>query len=257
MLECKLGPWKLGLVRYLNALPFHLHLNIAPNSLQFDVPTRLNTDFRKKTLDLSLVSATEFLDGTYHCLPLGISASHAVLSVNLYIREHVDDLDGVVIGLTSQSSASVALLKVICHHFWKMKPHFKTLEGPFSNYAAFLLIGDDALEKQHISGYRRVDLGEVWREETHLPFVFALFATHHEPKLMRPLQTALETSLNLCASDPENLIKAAHTISGLSLLLLAKYYSLFSYRLDEKEFEGLKLFSNLRSSCTKEPSLKA
>lgn len=227
---------RLGLVQYLNALPFHISLNVNNLQITYGHPTELNAALATHRLDAALTSAVE--RSSYKQLPLGICCSGPVLSVSLFLNRPL--VDGIRIALTSKSATSVALLKVLCHHFWRVTPLFVREEEP---HEGKLLIGDEALRHK---GFH-IDLGEAWWRETHLPFVFALLLSHEDIETT-PLQTALESSLNWSASHFPHLIEEALKRSSLPKPLLEQYYRSLHYRLAEKEWEGLQLFSTLYRS---------
>jgi putative solute-binding protein len=236
----------IGFVSYLNAIPMHLYLQSAAATLHFDVPSALNKALKEGKLDACLSSATVALDEGYEYLPYCIAAKNEILSVNLYVKDTVTDLSSVCIALTSQSNASISLLKVLCHHLWKVTPNFTLLNSPLHSHEAFLLIGDQALQTLHMPGYKVIDLAKSWTELTQLPFVFALFTYKKHTAALDPLVENLETSLLCSEMHMDQVVLAAQKRSSLESTLLRRYYTLCTYRLGEKEREGLNLFARLR-----------
>lgn len=240
---------QIGIVEYINALPFYFPLQIGElqteHTFTYDIPSRLNTQLREGKLDMALTSCSEYLDGTYQLLPgYCIGAHKEILSVNLYLQ---GKLDGGRIGLTHHSATSIALLKVLCHHFWKEKPNFVPLQEG-EKYDGFLLIGDNALKKMTIPGYRTIDLASAWYEATRLPFVFAVIAVREG---IQCDGDEFEAALQWSEANRERLVEAAYTQTGLPKNLINRYYDVCCYRLGEKELEGLQLFKNLRESVSK------
>lgn len=244
----------IGCVSYLNALPFVLpfQYHYLPTTHRFvlDIPSVLNTQMRSGNLDLALTSCLESLEGGHRPLEgFCISSKERVLSVNLYARVPLSALNGVTIALTHHSKTSVALLKVLCHSFWKVTPHFTSLqrEHPLETYEAFLLIGDEALEKKEIPGYFTYDLAEAWYVETGLPFVFALFSVRKgtDPARLIPVQQQLTCALDWSEKNLPLIEEEAYKRSRLPKTLLHEYYSLLNYRLGEKEKQALKTFYQL------------
>lgn len=227
---------RLGLVQYLNALPFHIALNTNDLKLTFAHPTQLNALLSTKQLEGALTSSVA--GSSYKQLPLGIACEGPVMSVALFLDGAPKD--GMSIALTSASATSVALLKVLCHHFWRVSPHFVCEEEP---HAGKLLIGDEALSQKG----PRIDLGEAWKCETGLPFVFATLQTHPDIETTH-LQQTLEGSLEWAERHLHAVVDTAHTRSSLPKPLLQNYYQALHYRLEEKEWKGLQLFSTLYKS---------
>lgn len=236
----------VGFVSYLNALPLHLHLESSSAKFHFDVPAALNKALAEGHLDACLTSSTATLDCGYEYLPYCIAAKNEILSVNLYVKDTITDLSKVCIALTSQSNASISLLKVLCHHLWKATPSFTPLNAPLNSYESFLLIGDEALQTLHMPGYRIIDLAKTWTEWTNLPFVFALFAYKKYSVALNQWTKHLEKSLLVSETHMDKVVQAAQTRSHLKSTLLRRYYSLCTYRLGEKERAGLNLFAHLR-----------
>lgn len=241
---------KVGCVKYINALPLYFPFTSKGVEFVYDIPSKLNSQLEKKELDGALTSSVESLNGKYQCpLDFGIVACNKVLSVNLYTQLPPSSLNGMRVGLTQQSATSISLLKVLCHHHWKIKPLFVPLEGPFSSYAAVLLIGDEALENQTLPGFQTIDLAEVWYAMTGLPFVFALFAMQPEIKLetLKSFNKELTSALQWSDSHPTEIQQEALKRCRLSPSLVKRYYSTLSYRIGQEERKSLDLFRMLRT----------
>jgi chorismate dehydratase len=175
-LERSLGKFRVGSVRYLNAVPLTRGLE---DEIIFDVPSKLAEMLQRNELDAALVSVTEVLfNDRYDILDgVAIASLGEVQSVLLAHRKPIEQVAEVF--CDSASLTSVNLLKVLLAERG-LKPEFKPLE----NYAAakekdfVLLIGDPALDfllgphEQH----EIWDLGAAWFELTKLPFVYAVWA---------------------------------------------------------------------------------
>lgn len=227
---------KIGVVDYLNALPFSLPYRLgylhSDRSFTYAIPTELNRQLKEGLLDAALTSSATTLP---FLSAYGISAHKEVLSVNLYLS---GSLDGRI-GITSESATSVELLKILCRFHWKVEPTFLDLSS--SNLDGFLLIGDAAL--QCFSEYKRIDLATAWYEMTGLPFVFALISIRQGIDYQGE---EFEKALIWSESHHEELLLFASERSGFPTSLLKKYYQVCRYRLGDKEREGLKLFHQLR-----------
>lgn len=242
---------RVGIVDYINALPFtHLFLkrrDTLGHVFYFAPPTQLNILLKERGLDIALTSSAEYLDGSYQILPDFCIASHThILSVNFYTRRPLNTLSGAKIGLTSDSSTSISLLKVLCHHLWKVKPKYLPLSrSMLAAYDAFLLIGNEALEHPSFFGYTTIDLAAAWFEMTRLPFVFALFTAQKEVNSTL-FQQNLHEALAYSEGHREKLIEEAKKQCPLSRQLIYNYYQACHYRLGDKEREGLQTFQQLR-----------
>jgi chorismate dehydratase len=99
-----------------------------------------------------------------------------VRSVALYLRGPVERVRRIA--LDTSSHTSVALLRVLCRHRFRIDPEFvphgPQLEAMTRDHDAGLLIGDPALDADHAAlGLDKIDLGGEWTAMTGLPFVYA------------------------------------------------------------------------------------
>lgn len=245
---------RIGIVEYINALPFHLPFLLGELQTEatftYGIPSELNQQLREGKLDMALTSCAEYFNGPYQLMPgYCIGAHKEILSVNLYIRGPLQKVRSI--GVTHHSATSISLLKVLCHHFWKVEPHFVPLtqNNMYANeYQGFLLIGDDALKKLTIPGYQTIDLATAWYEATQLPFVFAVIAVREGVSYKAD---ELGKALQWSETHREHLVDAAHKQCGLPKPLINRYYDVCKYRLGEKELEGLHHFQKLRQNVSK------
>jgi len=132
---------------------------------------------------------------------------------------------------------SVSLFKVIYSQFWKM--NLKTLIETKENADARLVIGDKALFFNE-SGYNRVDLGEEWKKQTGLPFVYAIWVSRE------PLD---KESINmLVQAKKEGLKRIDEIVEGIKDWPKEKVYAYLTksiqYEINIKSLEGLKKFQD-------------
>lgn len=174
-LERSLAPFRVGSVRYLNAVPLTRGLE---DEIHFEVPSKLAAMLQRDELDAALVSVTEVLfNDRYDVLDgAAIASLGEVQSVFLAHRKPLEEVREVF--CDTASLTSVNLLKVLLAERG-LQPEFKPLES----YAAahqkdfVLLIGDPALD--FLLGphaHEIFDLGAAWFELTKLPFVYAVWA---------------------------------------------------------------------------------
>lgn len=174
-LEQSLGDFRVGSVRFLNAVPLTRGLE---DQVLFDVPSKLAEMLRQDELDAALVSVTEVLfNDRYDVLDgVAIASLGEVQSVLLVHRRPITEVKEVF--CDTASLTSVNLLRVLLAERG-LKPEFKPLPNyDFANLPDYtLLIGDNALDlltSQH--QYQIWDLGTAWFEMTKLPFVYAVWA---------------------------------------------------------------------------------
>src|SRR5688572_11088710 len=124
--------FKIGLIDYLNTMPFHYDLaeRLQHVDVEFErgVPSHMNRGLETGEIDLAPISAIEAARNAadYVVLPgLSIASLGAVKTVLLFSwASDMRDLDGQSIALTDHSATSVALLKVLCRERYNINPTF-------------------------------------------------------------------------------------------------------------------------------------
>jgi predicted solute-binding protein len=155
---------RLGSVPYLNAKPL---TRCIASTVRLLEPSRLASDLRAGHLEAGLVPVMEVLEapaGTYRIVNgVAIGTQRSVYSV--YLK---------TVALDPASKTSVELTRIVLEKFHRLKPRYVSTDEPAD---AQLLIGDPAIiHRQANPDQKYLDLGEAWREQTQLPFVFAVWA---------------------------------------------------------------------------------
>ncbi len=188
------------MVYYINVAPIHetWKEQVRNDSWQLVEahPSALNKMLASGEIDLGFVSSHEYgmRPERYRILSdLSISANGAVGSVFLFSQVAPEQLTGLTVLLSSQSKTSVSLVKIILELFFEVNPCYieaEVRDARRKNVAAVLAIGDDAIRLKRDGFYPYcLDLGEVWREHTGLPFVFAVCAVREDFCSRFPEQT--------------------------------------------------------------------
>jgi len=197
-LENSLTPFRVGSVRYLNAVPLTRGLE---HEVVFATPSELAEQLRRDELDAALVSVTEVLfTDRYDVLDgIAIASLGEVKSVLLAHRRPLEEAEEIF--CDPASLTSVQLLRVLLDERG-LKPQFKPLSSyDFSALPDFaLLIGDPALDfLQSSCEHENWDLGAAWFELTKLPFVYAVWALRRgleNSSLRRQLREARDFGLD-------------------------------------------------------------
>lgn len=168
-----LGSFRVGSVRYLNAVPLTRGLE---EEIVFATPARLAEMLEADQLDAALVSVTEVLfKDRYDVLDgIAIASLGEVKSVLLAHRKPISEAREIY--CDTASLTSVQLLRVLLAERG-LKPELKPLASYESLPDYALLIGDPALDfllRPH--EHDVLDLGAAWYELTELPFVYAVWA---------------------------------------------------------------------------------
>lgn len=171
----------MGAIRYLNALPLVDGLDRDPSlgEVCYEIPSFLAEGLHSKRFDLALVPQVEVLGKPeYGMVPdICVACKGAVESILLFTDRDWADIRRVAVDVSSRSS--VEMLKVLFHmktgNIPLCVPTAPNLDPLNSGFDAVLLIGDRALAEDR-GDVPRYDLGQVWWDETGLPFVFAVWA---------------------------------------------------------------------------------
>lgn len=260
---------RLGRIPYINCFPVYgaVDRGIVPlNATLVDgVPTALNRMMAEGTLDVSVVSAVEYARDSerYLLLPdLAISCNGPVRSVMLFSHEPAEFLTGKKVLVSRSSMTSVHLLELLFEHVWRARPVFVPGDAEADalsreaddDIAARLVIGDAALmlqsrehplAKAHGADYAQVyDLGQMWKEWTGLPFVFAVWVAQRTT----PVADSLLVHASLIASRDWGLThlgelsaQAARS-TGVPVSECRHYFDGLDWRLGLPELAGLTEF---------------
>jgi len=197
-LEDSLAPFRVGSVKYLNAVPLTRGLE---EQVVFATPSQLAEMLRKDELDAALVSVTEvLLNDRYDVLDgMAIASLGEVQSVLLAHRRPIEEAKEIY--CDTASLTSVQLLRVLLAERG-LTPELKPLASyDFAALPDFaLLIGDPALDYLRTPPDREIwDLGAAWYEMTKLPFVYAVWALRRgleNSALRRQLREARDFGLD-------------------------------------------------------------
>src|SRR5258707_1189555 len=174
-LDKSLAPFRVGSVRYLNAVPLTRGLE---EEVLFATPSKLAELLQRDELDAGLVSVTEVLfHNRYDVLDgIAIASLGEVRSVFLAHRKPIEEAREVF--CDTASLTSVQMLRVLLAERG-LHPELR----PLASYALdslpdyTLLIGDPALDFVLSPHEHQIwDLGAAWYELTRLPFVYAVWA---------------------------------------------------------------------------------
>src|SRR5579872_3521452 len=197
-LEQSLAPFRVGSVRYLNAVPLTRGLE---DEVILATPARLAEMLQRDELDAALVSVTEVLfHDRYDILDgIAIASLGEVKSVLLAHRRPLEEAKEIF--CYTASLTSVNLLRVLLAERG-LRPEFKPLPDYQSaaQLDCALLIGDPAIDFARAGhGHEILDLGAAWFELTGLPFVYAVWALRRgveNARLRRQLREARDFGLD-------------------------------------------------------------
>jgi len=238
---------KLTAVSYLNTKPFLYGIFQSGLDKQIeiekDIPSVCAQKLKEGKVDLALipVAALKGLKRHYIVSDFCIGCDGPVQTVCLYSNIPIWEVQTIYLDTHSRTSA--ALTKILVKEFWKnhnvkYKPVQQAEGIILEENAAVLAIGDKTIgmNKQYRYTY---DLGDVWKEHTNLPFVFAAWVSTKKlnPTFIDQFNNALALGLShideltFILPDSEN-----------SFDLKTYFEKYISYELDDMKKEALRLF---------------
>jgi len=253
---------KIGRIPYINCYPVYGAIDrglVALEAKLVDgVPTDLNRRMAAGELDISVVSAVEYARDAdrYLLLPdLAISCDGPVRSVMLFSRYPASELTSRRVLVSRSSMTSVALLELLFENVWRARPRFVAgdaevtdiVESNDHNAEARLVIGDAALVlgTRHRDRYPYAyDLGQVWKEWTEQPFVFAVWVAQRTTEVKAALvaHAGLIASRNWGLTHLQELAAQAHEATGVKKEICTEYLSGLDYGLSYPHLAGLTEF---------------
>lgn len=249
---------RIGMVNYINTAPIYETWKKYPLQPGWHVleapPSTLNKLLAQGELDLGFVSCYEYARSPeiYKILPdLSISASGPVGSVFLFSRKKVGTAELEKVLLSSQSETSVALVKIILEEFYNLNPEYVVGAIDDVNHDqcdGVLAIGDDALRLKKERRYSHcLDLGEVWSQQTGLPFVFAVCAVRREfiekePELLEKVYRKLLRCREEGCAELMGICKIAAPRIPMNVHDCYQYLKGIEYDLGERKEEALAEF---------------
>lgn len=253
---------RMGRIEYLNVLPVYhaLETGRVPHGyeLVYGPPSALNAMMQRGELAVASTSSVEYArrPEKYWILPdLAIGSCGKVLSVLLVSRCPVADLGGKTVLVSTATHTSVTLLRMLLKDHARVSVNFVT--GNTAAYlaepdkpdapAAMLVIGDEALRARNHPVYSHMwDLGEEWLAWTGLPFTFGLWVVSRDAAERRGLAEdparILHAGRDWSYANMDMMLAAAQERYPYSREALIEYFTCLSYKLGDREQQGLRLF---------------
>jgi len=239
---------RLGRIGYINCFPVYGAIDRGivrvAAGLVTGTPAELNDLLVAGELDLSVISAVEFARnaGLLRLLPgIGITSDGPVKSVALFSKVPVDTLDGRTVLLTASSRTGVALLELLCRDVWRVRPHYAQARAEATDLDALGRLPHDAARHTYP---HRVDLGEVWKRWTGLPFVFAVWAAQRavDRAAADRVHAVLLQSRDWGLAHLDLLAAEAHRVSGVPTGECREYFAGLDYAFTQRHLAGLATF---------------
>lgn len=190
---------RFSIIDYLNSLPLTMAFKDGRfserASIIFDFPSMCADNLASGRADVGLISSIEYerIPGLVIAPQICIASKEEVRSVLILTTKPLSEVK--TIALDRYSRSSVALLRILLHRRYGMRPHFISMTPSATNMLAeadaALIIGDAALNLEP-GNYEVIDLAQEWFRETGLPAVFAFWAMRDSVDLSVVTEMLLE-----------------------------------------------------------------
>lgn len=239
---------RLGAVSFLNTRPlvFTLERDPASFALSYSVPSRCAIDLAAGTVDVGLIPSIEYARSAepYYIAPgVAIGTRGAVLTVRLYYRGDVAQIEKVALDLSSRTS--VALVRILLREKFGLDPVFvdaePDLKAMLASADAALVIGDPVFALLH-GECQSLDLGTEWVELTGLPFVFAFWAGRAAALSSAQAQALLAAKVAGLHHIGEIALAYSNEHGGDPALYERYLQRHIDFDLDDAALEGLRAF---------------
>lgn len=271
---------RLGDIAFINSWPVTYAaaqgIVPVPAALVRGTPAQLNAQLLNGTLDVSAVSVLAYLQQAEEWLllpELAIGSESGVNSVLLISRRPLRDLEGQTIAVTEDGATTPVLLRILLEQAYGIRARYLVTGARFPDvlraYPAALVIGDEALRAlPPPAGWRAGaarddyftwDLGALWRDWTHLPMVYAVWAVRRAaveqaPEQVGALHEALVASKAWGMRHLEEVARAAAAAAGFAPAVIADYFRGIRYDLDGPALAGLRRYAALAQTLQAVPA---
>lgn len=245
---------RLGVVSFLNSRPLIAGLRDRPDvQCVFAVPAALPGLLACGAVDTALVPTVDILRARGELQVISdacIGCDGPTLTVRVFSRIPPQHVRTMLADMDSHTS--VALVRVLWREVYGCELSLRPCDArreSLSNAEAVLLIGDKVVQPHRPEFTHEIDLGELWRRHTGLPFVFAVWAVRSDPGCT-PVAAGLAALLG--AARDRGVARAAEIAAadapalGWPVDLARRYLTEFlRFNLDARAIAGADRFAQL------------
>ncbi|MHC0430445.1 menaquinone biosynthetic enzyme MqnA/MqnD family protein [Streptomyces sp. O3] len=254
---------RVGHIQFLNCLPLYWGLArtgaLLDLELSKDTPERLSEQLVQGDLDIAPITLVEFLkhaDELVAMPDIAVGCDGPVMSCVIVSQLPLDRLDGARVALGSTSRTSVRLAQLLLAERVGVRPDYYTcppdLGVMMQEAEAAVLIGDAALRANLHDGPRLGlqvhDLGQMWKDWTGLPFVFAVWAARRdylarEPQVVHKVHEAFLASRDVSLEEVGKVAEQAARWEAFDAEVLERYFTTLDFRFGPAQLAGVAEFA--------------
>ncbi|MET7522263.1 menaquinone biosynthesis protein [Streptomyces sp900116325] len=254
---------RVGHIQFLNCLPLYWGLartgTLLDLELSKDTPEKLSEQLVRGDLDIGPITLVEYLRNADQLVAfpdIAVGCDGPVMSCVIVSQRPLEELDGARVALGSTSRTSVRLAQLLLAERYEVSPDYYTcppdLGLMMQEADAAVLIGDAALRASlHDAprlGLQVHDLGQMWKEWTGLPFVFAVWAARKDylaahPAMVNEVHRAFLASRDLSLEEVTKVSETAARWEVFDAELLERYFTTLDFRFGVAQLEGVREFA--------------
>jgi chorismate dehydratase len=261
---------RVGHIQFLNCLPLYWGLartgTLLDLELTKDTPEKLSEQLVNGDLDIGPVTLVEFLrnaDDLVALPDIAVGCDGPVMSCEIVSRPPLEELDGRRVALGSTSRTSVRLAQLLLAEHYGVRPEYRTcppdLAAMTADHDAAVVIGDVGLRAylRHLpeKSLQVHDLGQLWKDWTGLPFVFAVWAVRRdylerEPETVREVHRAFLASRDLALEEIDKVAEQAARWEVFEPPVLRRYFTTLDFRFGREQLAGVAEFARRTGGTT-------
>ena len=254
---------RVGHIQFLNCVPLYWGLArtgaLLDVELTKDTPEKLSAQLVQGSLDIGPVTLMEYLrhaDELVALPDIAVGCDGPVMSCVIVSQLPLDRLDGERVALGSTSRTSVRLAELLLTERYGVTPDYYRCPPDLSlmmqEAQAAVLIGDAALRASlHDAprlGLEVHDLGQMWKDWTGLPFVFAVWAVRRDylaahPDEVHAVHRAFLASRDLSLEEVAKVAEQAARWETYDETLLRRYFTTLDFSLGAPQLTGITEFA--------------
>lgn len=242
-------PLRIAAVSFLNSKPLiHYLLDRHDVQVDLDVPSRLIDRLRHGQADAALVPVVDWAESADETAIVSngcIASDGTTLTVRVFCRCRPQDV--TVIHADTDSHTSVMLARVLWQKAFGKRIRIEPLASieTARDVEAVLLIGDKVISQWREPWPHQVDFGQLWKDLTGLPFVFAVWVARKGIDTENVGRLLSEARDRGCA-DARRLATVYGPDRCWPLPVAEEYLTRYmKYRLDPPSMQGLQTFLNM------------
>ncbi len=244
-------PLEIAAVSYFNTKPLVHYLLDRPDvHIAFDVPAKLVDRLHRGQADVGLIPVVDWARhaGELRMISDGCIASDGTtLTVRVFSRCKPEEIRTLHADVDSHTS--VVMVQVLWQKCFGTKLCLEPLPSAADTRGAdaVLLIGDKVINQWREPWPHQADLGQMWKDLTGLPFVFAVWVARQHAAGEEVARLLTDARDKGCA-DARRLATIYGPERGWPLPVAEEYLTRYmKYRIDAPSRQGLETFLDMAS----------